>query len=166
MRTKLCKVAMWQGKPEIKNQKNITNKFFYYLYFILSASQNTRKDSYPKNPVGEKEITPMSLYQSREDEYRRQEKKFLGRRVKLQGSPSRELWIPCHHRELRDKQYPTEAPPDHRCELPGNYPVFIVVMVIYTYVWRIMHYYLTPNFSNYFIYIFIKVYNLSRRPIG
>ena len=39
----------------------------------------------------------------------------------------------------------------HRCELPGNYPVFTVVMVIYTSVRRIMHYYLTPNFSNYFI---------------
>ena len=34
----------------------------------------------------------------------------------------------------------------HRCELPGNYPVFIMVMVIYTSVWKIMHYYLTPNF--------------------
>ena len=34
----------------------------------------------------------------------------------------------------------------HRCELPGNYPVFAVVMVIYTSVRRIMHYYLTPHF--------------------
>ena len=25
----------------------------------------------------------------------------------------------------------------HRCELPGNYPVFTVVMVIYTFVRRI-----------------------------
>ena len=39
-------------------------------------------------------------------------------------------------------------------------------MVIYTSVRRIMHYYLTPDFSNYFIYISIKVYNLSRRTIG
>ena len=54
----------------------------------------------------------------------------------------------------------------HRCELLGNYPVFTVVMVIYTSVWRIMHYYLTPDFSNYFIYISIEVYNLSRRTIG
>ena len=54
----------------------------------------------------------------------------------------------------------------HRCELPGNYPVFTVVMVIYTSVRRITHYYLTPNFSNYFIYIWIQVYNLSRRTIG
>ena len=36
--------------------------------------------------------------------------------------------------------------PHQRCELPGNYPVFIVIMVIYTSIWRIMHYYLTPDF--------------------
>ena len=29
---------------------------------------------------------------------------------------------------------------EHRFELPGNNPVFIVVMVIYTSVWRIMYY--------------------------
>ena len=34
----------------------------------------------------------------------------------------------------------------HRYELPGNYPVFTVVMVISTSVRRIMHYYLTPDF--------------------
>ena len=35
----------------------------------------------------------------------------------------------------------------HRCELPGNYPVFTVVMVIFTSVRRIMHYYFTPQYS-------------------
>ena len=54
----------------------------------------------------------------------------------------------------------------HRCELSGNYPFFIMVMVIYPSVWRIMQYYLTPNFYNYFIYISIKLYNVSRRTIG
>ena len=34
----------------------------------------------------------------------------------------------------------------HKCELLGNYPVFTVVMVIYTSVKRIMHYYITPDF--------------------
>ena len=37
-------------------------------------------------------------------------------------------------------------PPPHRWKLPGNYPVFTVVMVIYHYVeiiWRII---VTPNF--------------------
>ena len=50
----------------------------------------------------------------------------------------------------------------HRCYLPGNYPIFTVVMAIYTYVRRIMHYYLTPNFSNYIIYISIKTQLLAQ----
>ena len=54
----------------------------------------------------------------------------------------------------------------HRCELPGNYPVFTVVMVIYTFVRRISIITLPPNFFNNFIYISIKVYNLSRRTLG
>ena len=55
---------------------------------------------------------------------------------------------------------------NHGCELPVNYRVFTVVMVIYTSVRRIMHYYLTPDFSNYFLYISIKVHNLYRITIG
>ena len=31
----------------------------------------------------------------------------------------------------------------HRWELPGNYPVFTMVMVVYHYVWRII---ITPDF--------------------
>ena len=34
----------------------------------------------------------------------------------------------------------------HRCELPGNYPVFTVVMVIYTSVRRISIITLPPDF--------------------
>ena len=34
----------------------------------------------------------------------------------------------------------------HRCELPGNYPVFTVVMVIYHYVERIYRIIGNPNF--------------------
>ena len=34
----------------------------------------------------------------------------------------------------------------HRWELPGNYPVFTVVMVIYHYVERIWRIIVTPNF--------------------
>ena len=54
----------------------------------------------------------------------------------------------------------------HRCELPGNYPVFTVVMVIYTFVWKISIITLPPDCFNDFIYISIKVYNLSRRTLG
>ena len=43
----------------------------------------------------------------------------------------------------------------HRCELPGNYPVFTVVMVIYTFVRRISIITLPPIFLNDFIYIYI-----------
>ena len=35
----------------------------------------------------------------------------------------------------------------HRWELPGNYPVFTVVMVIYHYVERIWRIIVTPHFS-------------------
>ena len=38
------------------------------------------------------------------------------------------------------------APENHRCELPGNYPVFTVVMVIYTFVRRISIITLPSNF--------------------
>ena len=34
----------------------------------------------------------------------------------------------------------------HRCELPGNYPVFTVLMVIYTFVRRISIITLPPDF--------------------
>ena len=34
----------------------------------------------------------------------------------------------------------------HRCELPDNYPVFVMVMVIYHYVERIWIILITPNF--------------------
>ena len=34
----------------------------------------------------------------------------------------------------------------HRCELPGNYPVFTMVMVIYTFVRRISIITLPPDF--------------------
>ena len=41
-----------------------------------------------------------------------------------------------------------ETPPSnrHRWELPGNYPVFTVVMVIYHYLERIWIILVTPNF--------------------
>ena len=38
------------------------------------------------------------------------------------------------------------GPIEHRCELPGNYPVFTVVMVIYTFVRRISIITLPPDF--------------------
>ena len=38
------------------------------------------------------------------------------------------------------------SPHHHRCELPGNYPDFTVVMVIYTFVRRISIITLPPNF--------------------
>ena len=42
----------------------------------------------------------------------------------------------------------------HRCELPGNYPVFTVVMVIYTFVRRISIITLPPNFlKRFYIHI-------------
>ena len=49
------------------------------------------------------------------------------------------------------------TPYHHRWELPGNYPVFTVVMVIYHYaeiIWRIL---VTPNFL-YNIYDHEKYY--------
>ena len=47
----------------------------------------------------------------------------------------------------------------HRWELPGNYPVFTVVMVIYHYIERIWRIIFTPNFP-YNIYDHKKI--LSR----
>ena len=51
----LYKVTTLQGKLEIQNQNNITNKCFYYLHFILSSSHNMMKYGYTQNPVKEKE---------------------------------------------------------------------------------------------------------------
>ena len=49
--------------------------------------------------------------------------------------------------DLRDKERPAELPGrGHRWELPGNYPVFTVVMVIYHYVERIWIIPVTPIF--------------------
>ena len=47
----------------------------------------------------------------------------------------------------------------HRWELPGNYPVFTVVMVIYHYVERICTF-LLPLFFN-IIYMIINIYYLG-----
>ena len=41
---------------------------------------------------------------------------------------------------------------NHRWELPGNCPVFTVVMVMYHYVERIWRIIVTPNFVLYNIY--------------
>ena len=46
-------------------------------------------------------------------------------------------------------------PLDHRWELPGNYPVFTVLMVIYHYVERIWRIIVTP--------IFYITYNIINR---
>ena len=51
--------------------------------------------------------------------------------------------------ELYDKGKEAEClddtSPDHRCELPGNYPVFTMVMIIYYHVARIWRILVTPN---------------------
>ena len=52
MRMELCKVTTWQGKSVIKNPKNTTNKFFYYLYFTPSSLQKMKKYGYTQNIVG------------------------------------------------------------------------------------------------------------------
>ena len=66
--TELFKVTTWQGKLVIKPPKNITNKLFYYLYFILSYSHNTSKDDYFKNTVGDKVSIPSKPCPSRDEE--------------------------------------------------------------------------------------------------
>ena len=53
--------------------------------------------------------------------------------------------------------------------IDGYYWVITLIfknMVIYPSVWRIIHYSHYPQFYKYFIYIYIKVYNLSRKTIG
>ena len=48
----------------------------------------------------------------------------------------------------------------HRCELPGSYPVFSMVMIIYHYVDRIEEFLLPPLFFSNNIYDHEKI--LSR----
>ena len=58
-----------------------------------------------------------------------------------------------------DQNTNDNACPAHRWKLPGNYPVFVVVMVIYHYVERIWRILFTPVFL-YNIYVHEKT--LSR----
>ena len=75
MRTTLYKVTTWQGKTAIRNPENITNKFFHYLYFLSSPSQNTSKDAYEINPIWDQGIDPINTFCVTE------RKKKLGRRL-------------------------------------------------------------------------------------
>ena len=68
MCTALFKVTMWQVKLVIKTPNNITNIFFYYLYFILSSLHNIRKDGYNKNTVIESVIIPSKPSPPRDNE--------------------------------------------------------------------------------------------------
>ena len=60
----------------------------------------------------------------------------------------------CFYRAFHDlvNTISSATPAMHRWELPGNYPVFIVVMAIYHYVERIWRIIVTPNLL-YNIYI-------------
>ena len=57
---------------------------FYYLYFILSFSQRTRKDVCQSNPVWEKGRYPKRPSSSRYDINRRHRKDFQGHRLQSQ----------------------------------------------------------------------------------
>ena len=81
-----------------------------------------RKDRCTKNTVGEKRSRMSKPYFSRNEMNRTQGEDFPGCCLQSQISPSRELWIPGHQMELRDKQNPTEAPPDEQSDdwQPGD----------------------------------------------
>ena len=56
-------------------------------------------------------------------------------------------------------QFANMTAPQHRWELPGNYPVFTVVIVIYHYVERIWEFLLTPFFN--ITYMIINIYYMG-----
>ena len=74
----LFKVTTLQGKLVIKNPKNITKSLFYYLYFILSYSNNMRNDGYTKNTVGEKGSSILKPVLSKYNMKRSKVEDFLG----------------------------------------------------------------------------------------
>ena len=55
-------------------------------------------------------------------------------------------WSVASARSTLERESTVPACEDHRWELPGNYPVFTVVIIIYHYVERIWGGLITPNF--------------------
>ena len=73
-----------------------------------------------------------------------------GPRVGLKTNVRKTVRMVCRPYQLEGTQS------EHRCKLPGNYPVLTVVMVIYHYderIWRII---VIPIFN--ITYIFINIY--------
>ena len=80
-----------------------------------------RKFSYQSNPTGEKGREPKRTSFKKDYKNRSQGKYFQGYLFQSQSGPIQELWTPCNHRELRDKQEPARTPPDERTRKePGN----------------------------------------------
>ena len=73
-------------------------------------------------PSDRREYTSSIPSLSRDDENISQGEKFLGRCLQSQRITRQELWSPCNHRELRENQYPTEAPPGKQSDgrRPGD----------------------------------------------
>ena len=94
MRTALCKVTTWLSKLLIKKTKNTTNNLFYYLYFVLSSSQNMRKDGYTKNSVGEIGSTLTKPSLSQYENNIRKESYFQGNHSRDRSSPSNSFGAP------------------------------------------------------------------------
>ena len=63
----------------MKLPNSTTNKLFYYLYFILSSSQNVRKDGYTLKPIGDKGRSPSRPSTSWAEQKIRQGDNYLGR---------------------------------------------------------------------------------------
>ena len=110
MLTELFKITTWQGKSVIIKTKNITNKFFCYLYFILYSSQNMKKDSYTKNPSGDNVRIPLKTSSSREDVTIRQGRDFPGHRLQVRSSRTNNFGDPRENLELKYDQDPAETP--------------------------------------------------------
>ena len=53
---------MWKVKSVIKNLNNSTDIIFYYLYLILSSSQNVKKDVQKRNTFREKGTDPIETF--------------------------------------------------------------------------------------------------------
>ena len=67
-------------------------KFFYYLYFILSSSQNMRKDGYTKNLVGDKGSSLPKPFPSWYKEDIRQGSELSGCLFAVMEQSYQELW--------------------------------------------------------------------------
>ena len=107
----LCDIhyVTWQvGNDKI--WRTVLPSLFYYLYFILSSSQITRKDKFQGNPIWEQVRDPKKASSSQDDRNKRQGKKFQGHRLQSQAILSKNFGTPV----ITGNRGTSKSPPELR----------------------------------------------------